>query len=128
MRDICTTTGTGARAARVGPRYWQNAVSYTLTAKLLEAQKRLEGTGRIVYYNRSPVALESLQLDLTQNFHAPGAIRFEEAEITGGVRIARVAINGTTLVQTTSPVVRVEIDREQAFPDVDRRNNVWARS
>jgi hypothetical protein len=89
--------GTRTATGRPGPRYWQNAASYTLTAKLLEAQKRLEGSGRIVYHNRSPVALENLHLDLTQNFHAPEAIRFEPAEVTGGVDIGRIAVNGTTL-------------------------------
>ncbi len=28
---------------------------------------------------------------------------------------------------TTSPIVRGEIDAENAFPDVDRQNNVWTR-
>ncbi|HEV2150168.1 MAG TPA: M1 family metallopeptidase [Longimicrobiaceae bacterium] len=39
----------------------------------------------------------------------------------GGARSAQVRVPGGT------PVVRVEIDPEQVFPDVDRGNNVWTR-
>ena len=31
----------------------------------------------------------------------------------------------TLPIATPSPVKRVEIDRDQRFPDVDRSNNVW---
>ncbi len=89
--------GTRTTTGRPGPRYWQNAASYTLTARLLETQKRLEGSGRIVYYNRSPVVLDQLHLDLTQNFHAEGAVRAEPAEVTGGVDIGPVVVDGTAL-------------------------------
>jgi hypothetical protein len=39
----------------------------------------------------------------------------------GGARSATVTL------AAPSPVVRVEIDPEQRFPDVDRKNNVWTR-
>ena len=32
-----------------------------------------------------------------------------------------------TVVKTSSPVVKVEIDAEQVFPDTNRGNNVWVR-
>ena len=52
--------------------------------------------------------------------------RTERAEVPvetwlGGARSA------TVTVSTGSPVVRVEIDPEQYFPDADRANNVWTR-
>jgi aminopeptidase N len=34
---------------------------------------------------------------------------------------------GDVTLTTQSPVVRVEIDPEQLFPDIDRENNVWPR-
>ncbi len=38
-------------------------------------------------------------------------------------------LSGATQADITvppgSPVVRVEIDPDQGFPDIDRRNNVW---
>jgi hypothetical protein len=30
-------------------------------------------------------------------------------------------------VPAGSPVVRVEIDAEEVFPDIDRENNLWVR-
>lgn len=32
-----------------------------------------------------------------------------------------------TLPSSPSPIIRVEIDAENAFPDIDRDNNVWTR-
>jgi hypothetical protein len=89
--------GTRTNTGRPGAAYWQNRASYTLTARLDTERRRVEGTATIVYRNNSPDALENLHLDLTQNFHAPGAIRFEEAEVTGGVELRRVAVNGRVL-------------------------------
>jgi hypothetical protein len=91
QRGTRTTTG------RPGAAYWQNRASYRLTATLHPAEHRLDGSAEIVYQNNSPAALENLHLDLTQNFHAPGAVRFEEAEVTGGVELRRVTVNGQVL-------------------------------
>jgi hypothetical protein len=89
--------GTRTMTGRPGPRYWQNDASYTLEARIDTAAKRLDGRARIVYNNNSPDVLQNLHVDLTQNFHAPGVIRFEEAEVTGGVTLSRVVVDGTTL-------------------------------
>ncbi|MGH7578466.1 MAG: M1 family metallopeptidase [Longimicrobiales bacterium] len=89
--------GTRTTTGRPGPRYWQNTASYTLEARLIEAQKRLEGSARIVYYNHSPDTLANLHLDLTQNLHAEGAVRSEPVEITGGVDITRLSADGRVL-------------------------------
>src|SRR5690606_28861150 len=37
--------------------------------------------------------------DLTQNFHAPGGMRLEPVEITGGVELTRVAIDGAEVLE-----------------------------
>lgn len=89
--------GTRTTSGEPGPRYWQNSASYALEANLLEEQKRLEGSGRIVFYNQSPDTLENLHLDLTQNIHTEGAVRFEQVEVTGGVEITRLTANGVSL-------------------------------
>jgi hypothetical protein len=39
----------------------------------------------------------------------------------------RGARTATVTVAAGSPVVKVEIDPEQQFPDTDRGNNVWTR-
>jgi hypothetical protein len=89
--------GTRTTTGQPGARYWQNWSAYTLTATVLPEQRRLEGTGRIVYRNNSPDTLANLHLELTQNFHRAGAVRHEEAEVTAGVELRRVAVDGRAL-------------------------------
>jgi hypothetical protein len=59
--------------------------------------KRLRGEGRIVYHNRSPDALDRLELQLIQNVHAPGVVRNEPMEPTEGVTLERLALEGRAL-------------------------------
>jgi hypothetical protein len=89
--------GTRTTSGRPGPAYWQNQSSYTLTATIDAEARRLEGTAAIAYRNNSPDTLYNLHLDLSQNLHAPGAIRFEEAEVTGGVELHGVSVRGMDL-------------------------------
>jgi hypothetical protein len=89
--------GTRTPDGRPGPAYWQNRAGYRLTATLDVEAQRLDGSAEITYRNNSPDVLENLHIDLTQNFHAPGVIRFEEAEVTGGIELRRVAVNGQVL-------------------------------
>jgi hypothetical protein len=88
-----TRTATGAP----GARYWQNRADYTIRARVNPARKRLEGSETITYTNNSPNALNNLQVDLTLNHHAPGVVRNEAAEVTGGVEVTRVALGGQAL-------------------------------
>jgi hypothetical protein len=55
------------------------------------------GRAAIRYHNRSPNALPVVALQLAQNIHAPGAVRLDPQEVTGGVEITRVAVAGQTL-------------------------------
>lgn len=88
-----TRTATGAP----GARYWQNRADYAIRARVIPARKRLEGSETITYTNNSPNALNNLHVDLTLNHHAPGVVRNEAAEITGGVEVTRVALGGQAL-------------------------------
>jgi hypothetical protein len=90
-----TRTATGAP----GARYWQNRADYTIRARVDPAGRRVEGTTRIQYHNRSPDTLRELQVELTLNHHAPGVVRNEPAEVTGGVELRRVAVGGEEAVQ-----------------------------
>lgn len=92
--------GTRARTGEPGPRYWQQWTRYDLTARLDPAGKRLDGRGTVTYYNRSPDTLRAIFLQLIQNVHAPGVARLEEAEVTGGVELRRVAVDGRELTAT----------------------------
>jgi hypothetical protein len=89
--------GTRTLTGEPGPRYWQNRAEYTMELRVLPEARRIEGSVSIRYYNNSPDALSGLVVDLIQNFHAPGAPRLEPVEITGGVQLERVAVNGQLL-------------------------------
>ena len=80
-----------------GPRYWQQWAEYELEARILPLEKRLEGSASIVYYNNSPDTLAVLVINLYQNLHAEGAPRLFPQEITGGVQLERVAVDGQEL-------------------------------
>ncbi|HEU0079010.1 MAG TPA: M1 family metallopeptidase [Longimicrobiaceae bacterium] len=89
-----TRTATGAP----GPRYWSQWADYRLTVSLDTGRKRLSGTARITYRNRSPDTLAVVYLHLYHNYNAPGAVRNDEAEDpVGGVTLARFAAQGQTL-------------------------------
>ncbi|MFQ5689525.1 MAG: M1 family metallopeptidase [Gemmatimonadota bacterium] len=89
--------GTRSAGGAPGPAYWQQWSDYSLRAKVYPRRKRLEGSARIHYENRSPATLDALYLFLTQNVHSPGAIRNEPYEVTGGVTLGRVAVDGTEI-------------------------------
>lgn len=89
--------GTRAPDGSPGPRYWQQWAEYDIDVRLDAAAKRLDGTTRIAYRNNSPDTLAVLVLQLIQNLHAPGAPRSGEEEVTGGVTLERVALDGAEL-------------------------------
>lgn len=80
-----------------GPRYWQQWTSYRLAARLVPAAKRVEGSARLRYTNNSPDTLRSLHVQLLQNLHAPGAMRNTPEEVTGGIALSRVSVQGVQL-------------------------------
>jgi hypothetical protein len=94
--------GTRTATGRPGPNYWQQWSSYRIDARLLPEQRRLEGRVDIWYHNRSPDSLTVLHLELAQNLHAPGVVRNEPAEVTGGVELRRVALAGTQVRESTT--------------------------
>jgi hypothetical protein len=98
-----------------GPRYWQQWADYQIDVRLDVAARRVEGTTRIAYRNNSPDTLAVLVLQLIQNLHAPGAPRSGEEEVTGGVDLARVAVDDAELSplegQTREPGYQVSATR-----------------
>ncbi|HJR52347.1 MAG TPA: M1 family metallopeptidase [Gemmatimonadota bacterium] len=81
-----------------GPRYWQQWADYDVAVRLDAAGRRLDGTTSIAYQNRSPDTLGLLVVQLIQNLHAPGAARSGEEEVTGGIALERVVVDGTEIV------------------------------
>jgi hypothetical protein len=93
-----------------GPNYWQQSAEYTLRARLIPEERRLEGRAEIHYQNRSPDTLENLHLDLLQNLHAPGVKRNMIQEITGGLQLRTVRHQGDTLRPGSNGNARYEVD------------------
>lgn len=88
-----TRTTTGAP----GDRYWQNWATYELEARLDPETAELEGSVAIRYENRSPYRLPAVMLHLHQNIHEEGAARNEALEVTGGMTLTRVSVDGQFL-------------------------------
>ena len=86
--------GTRSSDGRPGPGYWQPWTTYQIDARLEPATARLSGNARIRYENRSPHGLRGVVLNLYQNLHTPGAVRNEAQEVTGGIELRSVRVNG----------------------------------
>ncbi len=110
--DTRTTSG------RPGSAYWIQEADYRLRASIDPVTKRLTGSGEIVYTNNSPDVLEELHVELVQNLHREGAQRIEFAQVTGGVELSRVVVDGEDL-----PPLDL-VDLEQPHYDVIGTNLV----
>ncbi len=88
---------TRASTGLPGPKYWQQWSEYTLVARIQPESRRLEGEATIIYHNNSPDSLRLLFLNLYQNLHAEGAPRSIPQEVTGGVELTRVRVDGQQL-------------------------------
>jgi hypothetical protein len=95
QRGTRTTTGVP------GPRYWQQWANYRIHTSVDPAAKTVTGGETVVYYNRSPDTLRTLNVQLILNVHRPEAVRDEENEASGGVNLTRVAVAGQTLAAAT---------------------------
>ena len=108
--------GTRTRTGQPGPRYWQQGVSYRITAELDPDSAVLRGSERIVYRNRSPDTLPSIVLNLYQNVFTETARRNRVSPNTGGVTLGRVAAQGVALSEL--PVAQVGITTPARQPTV----------
>ncbi|MEO1022355.1 MAG: M1 family metallopeptidase [Bacteroidota bacterium] len=86
--------GTRTLSGEPGPRYWTNYTSYSIQAELSPEDTVLLATASIQFTNNSPLNTPVLFLELAQNLHAEGAVRKEEVEVTGGVSIHQVTLQG----------------------------------
>ncbi len=86
--------GTRTVTGEPGPRYWQQRAHYTLRAALDTTAKRLTGDVVIRYRNNSPDTLGVVVLKLRQNLHREGVPRTRTVEITGGMDVENVRVDG----------------------------------
>ncbi len=101
----------GIRTAdgRPGDDYWQQFTEYDIDITLDPDSKTLGGTARITYHNHSPDELRHLHLELVQNLNQPGVRRNRPAEVTGGVSLHDVIVNGDTLTDESGRSARYSI-------------------
>jgi len=89
--------GTRNASGRPGPNYWQLQTDYTINARLDPATQTITGTETIVLHNNSPDALTNIALRLDHNIFrpsAPHAAPWVPAEVTDGMVVTRIAVNG----------------------------------
>ncbi|MEN8375441.1 MAG: M1 family metallopeptidase [Gemmatimonadota bacterium] len=89
--------GTRSASGAPGAAYWQQWTDHSIDVRVDPDSKRLEASLRMDYHNRSPDTLGVVVLELTQNAHASGARRLETMEVTGGVSLGRVSVDGAEL-------------------------------
>lgn len=95
--EAAVEAGTRSEDGAPGPEYWQQWAEYDIEAQVDVASKALTGSATIRYQNHSPRQIPLLVLNLLQNLHAEGVERLEPAEVTGGVRVERVVVDGQAL-------------------------------
>lgn len=80
--------------------YWQNYSYYTLHAEIDTATHTLNGNSQVTYENNSPHTLHVIVVELAQNVHKAGLPKNENVEITGGMNLSRISVNGEEIDET----------------------------
>jgi hypothetical protein len=89
--------GTRDSTGRPGRNYWQLWTDYKITARLDSATNVVSGRETVMIRNNSDSAMRSVVLRLDQNVFRPDAVRISAVtDITDGMRISRLVINGQT--------------------------------
>jgi len=92
--------GTRDSTGRPGRNYWQIRTDYTINARLDATTSRLTGRETVVLHNNSPDSLGQIQLRLDPNIflgNTPQAATWVPSEVTDGMVITRMTINGQTV-------------------------------
>lgn len=105
--------GTRKADGSPGEAYWQQFADYTIDVSIDPETHILSGRMRAVYYNNSPDVLNNLHLELAQNVHSEGTIRARPQEVTGGITLNRVSVNGIEFTETMSERNSYYVDNTQ---------------
>ncbi len=90
--------GTRDSTGRPGPHYWQLWMDYTIAASLDPASATVTGKETAVIHNASDSAMTTIQLRLDQNLFRANVPKLEAVtQITDGMQITRMAVNGQTV-------------------------------
>ena len=94
------TAGTRDSSGRPGRNYWQLKTDYTISVRLDPSTSRLTGTETVVIRNDSPDTLRQIGLRLDMNhflFNVPRAATWVPSELTDGMIITRMSVNGESV-------------------------------
>ena len=108
--------GTRSQTGAPGARYWQQRVRYSIQASLDPATRRINGTERIVYHNRSPNALSQVVFNLYQNLFTEEFTGKNSPLNTGGVTLTKFVYNGTAVGPLTQQ--QYEANQRENRPSV----------
>ncbi len=98
--------GTRTRTGAPGPHYWTQHPRYSIDAAIDTLTNTVTGSERVVYVNNSPDTLARLAIHLRQNVFRPESQRRDNAPITTGMTLTRVAANGSALTEQAAPGAR----------------------
>src|SRR3954462_8033765 len=89
--------GTRDSTGRPGRNYWQLRTDYTINVRLDPSTQRLTGSETVVIKNNSPDTLRQIGMRLDMNhflFNVPRAAPWVPSELTDGMILTRMAVNG----------------------------------
>lgn len=89
--------GVRTEDGRPGENYWQQFTQYDIDVTLDTDRREITASVSILWYNRSPDRIGDLQLELAQNLHAEGVRRNRPAEVTGGMNLNNVVVDGVEI-------------------------------
>jgi len=103
-----------------GPKYWQNRVSYNITAEVIPSEKRLIGTETIILENNSPDTLDHILMHVYQNLYKKGNPKdqfIHPDDVHSGVTIESVKIKEKEIAELESVVTLLVVGlKEFVYP------------
>jgi hypothetical protein len=98
--QMAVNNGTRTENGEPGENYWQNYSYYTLHAEINPETNMLYGNSQVTYENNSPHSLHVIVVEIAQNLHKAGIPKNEYIEITGGMDLSRISVEGTEIEET----------------------------
>jgi hypothetical protein len=100
--------GTRDSTGAPGRNYFQQKVDYKIDASLDPATNQIHGSETITLHNTTPDTLSSIVIRLYQNYFTPTVERTDYVtDITDGITIERLTVNGTPIVLTDPKAYRL---------------------
>jgi hypothetical protein len=109
MIERAYNAGSRDSSGAPGRNYWQQTADYSLRARLDVDSAILHGTETITLHNASPDTLSYLVLRLYQNYFRAESERNDYVtDITDGVTVERLAVNGAVISTSDSDAYSVD--------------------